>query len=131
MAVKTQYLANKVLNHILGVAAYTAPTPYIALYTVMPTATTSGTEVASGTGYSRQSVTFSTSTTGTTSNTNLVSFGPNTTTNWGTIVGFAVVDSSTYGAGNILYFKAFTDSRTCYIGDRVEFAAGNLTVTET
>ena len=53
MAGFSDYLEDKVLDHVFGGTAYTAPsTLYVALYTVAPTDTGGGTEVL-GRGYSR------------------------------------------------------------------------------
>jgi hypothetical protein len=56
MAGFSDYLEDKVLDHVFGGNAYTAPTTlYVALYTVAPTDTGGGTEVSGG-AYARQSV---------------------------------------------------------------------------
>lgn len=52
MAALSNYLANKVLDHIRGVASYTMPNAWVALCTTTPTATVAGTE-ATYTGYAR------------------------------------------------------------------------------
>lgn len=127
MSDMSDYLKNKLLDHSLGVTAYTMPTVYLALYTVMPTATTSGTEVVTGVGYARQSLVIGSAVTGASTNTNSISFGPNTTTNWGDVVGAAVVDDPTIAGGNVLYFQTLDVTRSCFIGDRIEFDPGDLT----
>ena len=49
MAGFSDYLEDKVLDHVFGGTAYTAPsTLYVALYTVAPTDTGGGTEVSGG-----------------------------------------------------------------------------------
>ena len=49
MAGFSDYLEDKVLDHVFGGNAYTAPsTLYVALYTVAPTDTGGGTEVSGG-----------------------------------------------------------------------------------
>ena len=49
MAGFSDYLEDKVLDHVFGGNAYTAPgTLYVALYTVAPTDTGGGTEVTGG-----------------------------------------------------------------------------------
>ena len=56
----SNYLENKVLNHICGNGEYTAPRKcYMALLTSSSTDETAGTEVV-GAGYSRKSITFCT-----------------------------------------------------------------------
>ena len=57
MAGKSDYLENKVLDHVLGGGDYTRPaTVYIGLYTATPSDSGGGTEVA-GNGYDRADVT--------------------------------------------------------------------------
>jgi hypothetical protein len=128
MSNMSDYLELKVLDHTLGTTSYTAPTVYLALYTSMPTDSSAGTEVASGRGYARQAVAFSAASSGSAANSAVETFGPNTTTNWGTVTGAALVDSGTIGAGNVLYYKAFSSSRAVVVGDKIEFAAGSITV---
>ena len=61
MAGFSDYLEDKVLDHVFGGNAYTAPsTLYVALYTVAPTDTGGGTEVSGG-AYARQTATFTVS----------------------------------------------------------------------
>ena len=49
MAGFSDYLENKVVGHVFGGAAYTAPaTLYVALYTSAPSDTGGGTEVSGG-----------------------------------------------------------------------------------
>lgn len=128
MANLSDYLENALINHISNNAVYTAPaTLYVALYTTAPTDSTAGVEVLSGRGYARQTVTLAAASGGATSNTNTISFGPNTAANWGTVVAAAVVDSGTIGAGNILLHNTLNASRAAIIGDRIEFAPGALT----
>ena len=68
MAGFSDYLEDKVLDHVFGGNAYTAPsTLYVALYTVAPTDTGGGTEVSGGS-YARQSGAFTVS--GTPTNVN-------------------------------------------------------------
>ena len=62
MAGFTDYLEDKVLDHVFGGTAYTAPsTLYVALFTVSPGDDgTGGTEVSGG-AYARQTATFTVS----------------------------------------------------------------------
>ena len=72
MAGFSDYLEDKVLDHVFGGTAYTAPaTLYVALYTVAPDDTGGGTEVTTtGTAYARQTATFTVSGTSPTTATN-------------------------------------------------------------
>lgn len=121
----SNYLETKVLDHVFGGTAYTAPaTLYIGLYTAAPSDTGGGTEV-SGTGYVRQSSGFTTSG-ATTSNTAAVEF-PTAGSNWGTITHVGVFDAST--AGNLLAYGALTTSKLVESGDVFRIPAGDLDIT--
>jgi len=132
MAGKSDYLENKILEHVLKNTAYSSPaTVYVGLYTAAPndasTGSSGGTEL-SGNGYSRQSCAFGAASGGSISNSGTVTFGPNTTSDWGTVTHFAVFDASTNG--NMLYWAALTASKTAAVGDSISFGAGALVVTE-
>lgn len=139
-AALSDYLENKLIDHVFRGTAYTAPaTLYIALYTSSCNDAGGGTEAA-WTSYARPSITsngtnwantqssgtgVSTGTSGTTSNSSAINWatpgsGPTTVTHWG------VVDASS--GGNLLVCAALTASKTINSGDAVSFAAGALTV---
>lgn len=132
MAAKAETLSNALLDHVLSNTAYTSPAAvYVALYTVAPTATTSGTEVltAGGTLYDRQAVTFAAAASASTSNSGAVTF-PVAGASWGSVVAAAIVDDGTVGAGNILYFGNLSEAKSVGVGDQLNFAIGALLVTE-
>lgn len=119
----SNYLENKVLDHILGTTSYTMPaTPFLALYTVAPTDSTSGTEVTGGS-YSRKSVSFSAASSGTATNSANVDFTGMPTA---TVVAVAVCDAST--GGNILVYGSLTSSKTVTSGDTLRIASGDLSI---
>jgi hypothetical protein len=121
----SDYLENKVMLHVFGGTAYTAPaTLYLALYTVAPTDTGGGTE-CSGTSYARQTVAF-TVTNDTASNTSAVEF-PTAGSSWGTIVAVGILDQST--SGNLLAYGNLTTSKTIASGDVFRVPAGDLDIT--
>ena len=65
MAGFTDYLEDKVVNHLFGGTAYTAPTTwYCGLLTAAPTDSTSGTEVSGGS-YARQAISWTVTGSGT------------------------------------------------------------------
>lgn len=124
---KTNYLETQILNHVLRQVAYTAPVAvYVALFTAMPSEAGGGTEVAGGS-YARQPVTFVAPAPDTVSNQAEVLF-PTATSNWGTIVGFAIMDAAT--SGNMLYFAALGIQRTILTNDQIRFPIGSLIVSE-
>lgn len=123
----SNYLRNKVLDHVNGKAAFTMPTTvYVAALTSASTVSGPGTEVsATSTGYARQAITatMAVASTGTTSNSAMISFGPATAA-WGTITDFAVFDAA--AAGNMLWFGSVSASKTIASADYFQFAAGQF-----
>ena len=117
MSAASDYLENKVLDHFLGTASTSAPaTVYLALFTTDPTDAGSGTEVStSGTNYARQSIAFSSASSGTTSNSADVEFSQATGSGFGTVTHFGIFDAST--AGNLLFHGSLTASKTIAAGD--------------
>jgi hypothetical protein len=66
--------------------------------------------------------------TGQTANAAAINFAT-PTANWaGTVWGFVIMDSATWGAGNCLFYAALTLPKIVNQGDTVSFAAGALTV---
>lgn len=140
----SDYLENKLIDHLFRGSAYTAPgTLYVGLSTASCSDSSFGTEVSGG-NYARASVTpnstnfantqasgtgASTGTGGQTSNLTAIAIGsaaPNA--NWGTVTHFFIADAST--SGNLLVCKALTTSKTVNNGDaQPSFAIGALTFT--
>jgi len=122
----TDYAEKKALDAVFNDAARTYT---MALYTVAPTETTSGTEVSTdGTGYSRQTISFGEATgSGTTpskvTNDIMVTFGP-ASSNWGTVTGIAIFDD----LGNMLVYGTLEASQTVATGNKVEFAVGAVEI---
>ena len=128
MAGFSDYLEDKVLDHVFGGTAYTAPTTlYVALYTVAPTDTGGGTEVSGG-GYVRQSSAFTVSGTNptTASNSAAVEY-PTATADYGTVVAVGIFDASS--SGNLLAYANLTTSKVVSTGDVFRFNTGDLDVT--
>lgn len=143
----TYYAQNKLIDYLFrGQASGTPSTWYVALYTACPTDTAgSGTEVTNANAYARQSVganaltnwaatqggtSVSSGTTGTTSNLAAIPF-PTATGSWGTVNCWALVDSGTYGSGNVWIYAPVTTPPTITSGATATFAIGALTVTIT
>lgn len=136
MGSKSNFLENEILDHILSAATYTAPgTVYVALYTVTPsdtsTGSSGGTEVTGGS-YARASVTnnatnWPAASGGSKSNGTAITF-PTATADWGTVVAFAITTAATLG--EILYWGAVSPSKVVSNGDTAQFAIGQLVVTE-
>ena len=128
MAGFSDYLEDKVLEHVFGGNAYTAPTTlYVALYTVAPTDTGGGTEVSGG-AYARQSGAFTVSGTNptTASNSAAVEY-PTATADYGTVVAVGIFDA--LSSGNLLAYANLTTSKVVSTGDVFRFNTGDLDVT--
>jgi hypothetical protein len=145
MAAMSNYLENKLIDHIFRGVAYTAPTTvYIGLLTSAPDDTGGGTEVStSGTNYGRVSVVCNTTnwaatngattvtnpssgTTGTTSNNGAINFlAPSAT--WGLITHFGVYDA--VSGGNLLFWGSLTASKQVNNADAApSFAISALSI---
>ena len=125
MAAMSTYLANKLLDHTLKNTSYSPPaTVYIGLYTSNPDNDNSGTEV-SGNNYSRTAMAFSSASAKATSNSAAV-VSAVASGSWGTVTHFGILDAST--SGNLLYYGAFTASKTITSGEAAYFAAGEIDI---
>jgi hypothetical protein len=132
MSAASNYLENKVLDHVLTATGYTAPsTRYLALFN-----NTSGSAAAnleagtlsdevSGGSYARQEVTFSAASGGASATSATVTF-PAASGNWGSVTHVAVMDAST--SGNVLFYGAVTTPKTIESGDTFQVSGGNLTI---
>jgi len=128
MAGFSDYLEDKVLDHVFGGSAYTAPaTLYVALYTVAPDDTGGGTEVTGGS-YARQTATFTVSGTSPTTATNAAAIEyPTATANYGTVTSVGILDASS--GGNLLAYADLDTSKVVSTGDVFRFDAGDLDIT--
>lgn len=136
MGSASSYLENKVLDHVLGNVAYTAPTNvFIGLWTTTLTASSTGSTAGevSGSGYARVQMTNNTTnwpvaSGGSKSNGTIANFGT-AGASWGTVTHMAICDAST--GGNILYWSALTNQKTVDPGDSVQYPVSGITVTLT
>ena len=125
MSALSNYAENKVLDHILGTTAFTAPSAvYLGLSTGSFGDDNSGTEL-SGSNYSRVAVTFDAASGGTADNTGAIEFAAATGT-WGSISHFGIFDNSS--GGNLLIHGAFTAAKTIASGDVLKIDAGDLDI---
>ena len=126
MAELSDYLENKILDHVLRNVSYTSPTTvYVGLFTTDPTDAGSGTEVSGGS-YARQILSVTTATAGIVTSSGDVTF-PQATASWGTISHIGLLDAIT--SGNLLMHTALTTSRAIESGDILKISSGNLTAT--
>ena len=127
----SDFLEDKILDHVLGGAAYAAPgTVYLGLFTsdggLETNTAVSQTEVStSGTAYAREAITFGTASAGSISSSATVTFTA-ATANWGTVTHIALMDAAS--AGNVLFWGAVTTAKTIETGDTFQVSSGNITV---
>jgi NADP-dependent 3-hydroxy acid dehydrogenase YdfG len=139
----TNYLETRLLEHSVNKTAFTAPAAVgLALYTTAPNVDTGagGTEVsAAGTAYTRINIltanagghVFGAATAAdpsTIANAVDITF-PTATGAWGTVAAVAILDSTTVGAGNILWTGNLAASKTIASGDVFKILSGQLILT--
>lgn len=136
MTAASNYLENKVLDHVLTASSFAAPsTRYLALFNNVSTAAAANLEAGtltdevttSGSAYARKAVTFAAASSGTSATNATVTFDA-ATASWGTVTHVAVMDGGTAGAGNVLFWGAVTTSKTIDTGDTFQVTSGNLTI---
>lgn len=119
----TNFLENKLTDHVLRKTAYTSPTNvYVSLHTANPTETGSAAE-ATFPGYARKELTVGAPADGISASTADLSWdvGGNVT-----ITHIAIWDALT--AGNPLFYGALSASKTMASGDIFRIPTGSLTV---
>jgi len=127
MSAMSDYLENKVLDHILATTAFTKPSAvYLGLSIASMGDNAGGTEL-SGNGYARVSIAFDAASGGTTDNTAVVDFPSCTGSNWGAVAYWSLWDAST--GGNMLLHGAFTSAKTIEVNDVLRVDAGDLDIT--
>lgn len=126
----SDYAEQQWINHLCG-TAYTPPaTVYLALATADPTDAATGAsmnEVANSGAYARVACAFGAAASRAIANSGTVSFAQ-ASGSWGTVTHWALVDSATYGAGNVLAHGALTVSKSIVANNTPSFAAGQISV---
>ena len=134
MAGFTNYLEDKVVAHLFGGVAYTAPTTwYAGLQTATPSDSTAGTEVTGG-AYARQSVAWTVASSGLAQASNTAALEwPAATTDWGTVTHAGIYDA--VSGGNLVAFETLTKTdfstanpKVVNTGDIFKIDAGNLKI---
>ena len=124
MAELSNYLENKLLDHVLKGVSYTSPTTvYVGLYTSDPGDDNSGTECTGG-AYARQELSVTTASGCIVTSSADVTF-PQATDSWGTISHIGLLDAVT--SGNLLMHTPLTTSRAIETGDVLKISSGSLT----
>jgi len=122
---------NKVLDHIVGKASFAKPTVYLGFCTADPGEEATGAncnEVPNTNGYERVATPpadWNSASSGAIDNANALA-SPEASGSWGTVTHYILVDSPTYGSGNILVYDQLDTAKTISKGDNLEFAAGEL-----
>ena len=125
----TNYLEVKLLDHTLGVTAFTMPeTIFVALHTTDPGEEATGIEVAGGPapGYARQPTVFGASTSGAPSSIKNATAGVFQDLPAVAVTHIGLWDSLT--GGNLLYYTELTSARTAASGDSFNFEIDSLEV---
>lgn len=133
MAGVSDYLEDKLLDHLLGRTTYTAPaTLYVGLWSVALSDASTGSTAGeiSGGGYARVAVTNNTAqwpsaSSGSKANASAVAF-PYALSNWGTVRTVAILDAST--AGNLLFFATPAPVVSVAAYDTLIFSPGDLSL---
>lgn len=126
----SDYAENKLLDHIFNTAYTPAATIYLALCTGDPTDAATGAsmnEVANSNNYARTAITFGAASAKAVAQNATVTF-PQASGSWGTISHWAIVDSNTYGSGNVLAHGSFTVSKSVVAGNTPSIASGETQV---
>jgi hypothetical protein len=132
----SQVYEKKVLEVLVGKTALSTPTAYVALLTAVPTSADTGATIteATYTGYARKATAgsdWAAAVAGTPSsitNANAITFAA-CTAGTSTIVAFALVDSSTTGAGNVIAWGTVASTVVSATNTPASFAAGALIAT--
>ena len=118
------------MGHLFASAHTPAATIYVALATADPGEAATGaamSEVANSGSYARTAITFTAAATRRVTQTGAVTF-PQATGAWGTVTHWALVNTNTYGAGNVLAYGAFTSSFSPVTGNTPSIASGQIYV---
>lgn len=127
MTAFSNYLENKLLDHTLRgpAGAFAAPAQvFVSLHTASPGETGSPSNEVSGGSYARQTASFNTAASGSTSNSANIAFSNMPAV---TVTHVAIYDALT--TGNLLFYGALTVSRVVAAGDTFVINSGQLTIT--
>jgi hypothetical protein len=128
----SDYAENELLDHVCNAAYTPIATLYLALATADPTDAGTGasmSEVANSNGYTRKAITFAAAATRAIAQTGVVTFDAVTGGGYGPVTHWAVVDSGTHGAGNMLAHGALAVPKTLVAGNTPSVASGQVTIT--
>ena len=134
MAGLTNYLEDKIMNHVFGSTTFTKPTNwYVGLLTASPSDSSGGTEVTGGS-YARQVCAFTITGSGTAlaANTSAITF-PTATADWGIVGWIGIYDAAS--SGNLVAYQnlqksdfSTTTTKTVNDGDIFKFNASTIKI---
>src|SRR3954454_7278803 len=123
----SNYGENALLKHITKEAAYSpAATLYLALATADPGEAATGAsmnEIANSNSYARTAIAFGAAASRRVTQSGAVTF-PTASGSWGTVTHWAVLDSATHGAGNVLATGAFAVAKAVVLNNTPSIASG-------
>jgi len=130
----TDYLEAEWLDHVFN-SAYSSPVNiYLCLCTADPTDAATGAsmnEVANAYAYQRTAISFGVAASRVVTQDADVDFPQASGGGWGAVTHWAIADSQTYGAGNVLACGAFGTSKTINDGNTPTVSSGEINVTVT
>ena len=122
----SDYLENELLDHVMGVGAYTPPsTVYIGLSTADPTDDASGLAEPSGNNYARESLSFNAAASRKVENASQITFNQASGA-WGTITHYALFDA--LSGGNMLAHGSLSTPKEVVSGNTPSIAAQEVDV---
>lgn len=121
------------LDHVCNAAYTPAATVYLALCTADPTDAGTGAsmnECADANNYEREAITFAGAATRAIAQTGAVTFNL-ASGSWGTVTHWAIVDSGTHGAGNMLAHGALDEQKVIVNGNTPSVASAEVVISFT
>jgi hypothetical protein len=133
MGALSNYAKTALLDHVLNAAYSHVATVYLALCTADPTAAGTGAscnECANANAYARKAITFAAASGRSIAQTGAVTFDQASGA-WGTVTHWAIIDSGTYGAGNMLAYGALTEQKVIVLNNTPSVATGQAVISFT
>lgn len=127
MSAMTNYLEDALVDHVLRNTSMSSPSDvYLALFSSDPGESGDTTDELSGSGYSRQSISFDSPSDGATQNGSSISFTNNSGGTWN-VEAIGIMDSDT--GGEMLFYGTLDSSKTVADGDTITFDSGDIDIT--
>jgi hypothetical protein len=129
----SDYSEGELLDHVLNAAYSPAATIYLALCTSDPTDAGTGasmSECADANGYARKAIAFGAASGRSITQDGAVTFDA-ASGSWGTATHWAIVDSGTHGAGNLLAHGALAEQKVIINGNTPSVATAEVVISFT